>query len=286
MLFDAASRAHARAGHDDAGPLDGVDGLGFLARSDELQARKIEGLLSRPEQASGSLRPGIPGDVSKTSVTSTAMGLSRKTRTGGMQFLLPEPAEMEHQLLGPFDGERGDDDVAADATVSATMSQSRFSHVLRVLVVPVAVGRLHDDIIRPCEDRRVPDDRLVPLADVPGKDEGPGFASVLPARTSIMDDPRMCPASWNVTETRSLRAAGGRIGSSSTRGRVRSTSSTCTGGPLRGAPVAPPSVALLLEGRVFLLDPGGVAEDDGQEVGRGRGRQDRARKSPAGRGSG
>ena len=187
VLFDAAARAHPRAGHDDARAPDGVDGLGFLARPDELQAREIEGPLPDPEKALGLVVQAFqvaledPGHVH-------GHGAVEEYQDGRDAVLVAEPAEMEHQLLGPFDGERGDDDVAPGGDGLRDDVAQQALHVLRVVVVPVAVGRLHDDVIGPRKDRRVPDEGLVPLADVAGKDDGPGVRAVR----------RPGPRSWTI----------------------------------------------------------------------------------------
>ena len=97
-----------------------------------------------------------------------------------MALVLDEPAEVEHQLLGPLDGEDRDDDVARRrAAVSRIDPGQQVVDPARVLVVPVAVGRFHDDVIGLLEERRVADDGPVPLADVAGEDDRPGVVRPL-----------------------------------------------------------------------------------------------------------
>ena len=104
------------------------------------------------------------------------MGLSRKHRHVGNPPGVQQPAEVVDQLLGPLDGEDRDDDVAARGDRLADHVGQLRRDVAVVLVVAVAVGRFHHDVVGLGEDGRVADDRLVPLADVAGEDEPPRLA--------------------------------------------------------------------------------------------------------------
>jgi len=106
-------------------------------------------------------------------------GAVQEDHDPGDAFLVSETAQVEHQLLGAFDGERRDDDVSArpDGPVD-DLGQEGFD-ILHFFVIPVAVGRLHDHVIGPSKNGRVADDRLVPLPDVAGEYKRPLLPSPL-----------------------------------------------------------------------------------------------------------
>ena len=86
-------------------------------------------------------------------------------------LLLDPPQEVEDLLRAPH-GEGGDDDVAAPAQGPVDDLGQLGGVAPHLLVVPVAVGGLHDHVVRPLEQHRVPDDGLVDVADVSGEDDG------------------------------------------------------------------------------------------------------------------
>ena len=95
-----------------------------------------------------------------------------------MSLGVQQPVEIIDQLLGPLDGEDGNDQLAAGGDgLGYHFLQLRLDRAV-VLVVAVAVGRFHHDVIGLGEDGRVADDRPVPLAQVAGEDDPPRLAVV------------------------------------------------------------------------------------------------------------
>ncbi|MHC4142179.1 MAG: hypothetical protein ACYSUF_09995, partial [Planctomycetota bacterium] len=78
---------------------------------------------------------------------------------------------MKQYGLGPVDGEGGDDDVSAPIDSVVDDPGQRLEEWLRGLMVAVTVGRLHNDVIRFGEDRRVMGQGPGPRADVAGEDD-------------------------------------------------------------------------------------------------------------------
>jgi hypothetical protein len=88
-----------------------------------------------------------------------------------------EPAEIEEQFLGAFQGEDRNDHVASESRGLADDGGQHLVDRPGIVVAAVAVGRLHDDVIGRFENGRVVDQGPVPLSDVARKDEPPALPS-------------------------------------------------------------------------------------------------------------
>ena len=115
VVLDAAGRTHARGGHDDRRALQVVDRLRLLHAADHPQRRETSSSDSPAATISSASASKHSRWRRKTSVTSAAIGLSRNTGTSGIWPALEQPVEVVDQLLGPLDGEDGDDHLAAGA---------------------------------------------------------------------------------------------------------------------------------------------------------------------------
>ena len=109
VVEDAAAGRHPGGGEDDAGAAHGVDGPGLLGAPREGEARGPEGL------ASGSERPGHLRVVLLAVREEDRRGVHghRGVDEDGdlrQELLLEELEEVVEDLLGPTDGERGDED--------------------------------------------------------------------------------------------------------------------------------------------------------------------------------
>ncbi len=78
--------------------------------------------------------------------------------------------EVVDDRLGAADGEGGDDDVAAAFDGVVDNGRQRLALVV-ILVLAVAVRRLHDDVVGGIDGGGVLDERLVGLAEVAGEDQ-------------------------------------------------------------------------------------------------------------------
>ena len=90
-------------------------------------------------------------------------------------LLLHLPDEVE-QLLGAAHGEGGDDHVAPLGEGLVDELGQGLGVALRRLVVPVAVGALGEDVVGVPDVLGIPDDGLIPVADVAGEHHLPGLS--------------------------------------------------------------------------------------------------------------
>ncbi len=85
--------------------------------------------------------------------------------------LLAQALECVDDLLGPFEGEGWDDDLAAAPGGARDHVGELVVHALDGIVQPIAVGALGDEHVSAARDLRVTEDRHVPAAQVPREDE-------------------------------------------------------------------------------------------------------------------
>jgi len=85
-------------------------------------------------------------------------------------------AEVVEDILCSFEREARDDDIAAGSFRGVYYIGDLFFYVAFILVDPVAVGGLDEDIVGLVEDGRVVDDGPVGSADVAGEEDGSLFA--------------------------------------------------------------------------------------------------------------
>ena len=182
MVADAAGIAHAGGGDDDFRLGIGIDGLGLVRGDGGVQSRKYQRVLAPPHDG----RHLIVHEVQIT-LQKDPGGFHRQraVHIDGKTVVAPDeapvldlPDEVEH-LLGAADGKGRDDHIAAP--VHGGLDDLRqFGHVVRVhpLVIPVAVGGLHHQILGLLHGLGIPQDGLIGVAQVAGEGDLP-FLAVL-----------------------------------------------------------------------------------------------------------
>jgi len=94
----------------------------------------------------------------------------------GDLVVVGESPDVVHQLLGPFDGKRGDEQVASGPRGFHDRVAENFLDITFILVCAVTVSRLENDVISPLDALRISNQRLVPLPDVAGESNADGLA--------------------------------------------------------------------------------------------------------------
>jgi hypothetical protein len=183
-----------------------------------------------------------------------------------------ELAEVEQHRLGPIDREGGNDDVAAPIDGVVDDLRQGVGDRAGGLVVAIAVRRLHDDVVRLREDRRIMGQGPRPGANVAGEDD-PAAATRLADRD--LDHRRTQDvAGVVVPDLHALVQVDGLLVGDAPEQPHRGRGVL---GPVERrhripAPAPLFLVAPLLVCRVLLLDPGGILQHDpGQLHGRRRG---------------
>ena len=96
--------------------------------------------------------------------------------TAGAPARSDQTAQVVQQFLRPLDGEDRHHDIAAAIDGRIQHLRQLVLDAAAVVVLAVAVGRLHHHVVSLGEDRGISQDRLVPLAHVAGKDQPPRLA--------------------------------------------------------------------------------------------------------------
>ena len=130
-------------GHDDGGSFQEVDGFGFLDGPDELEPWEIERLRARSEKGLGFLVEALGMSFENIGYVD-GHGAVQENEQPWDSLLMNQPIEMEHEFLGPFDGERGNDAVSTRIHRVENRLAEELLDILGVFVIPVAVGRLHE----------------------------------------------------------------------------------------------------------------------------------------------
>ena len=179
VVADASGVAHAGGRNDDLGRGVQVEGLGFLAGLGDVQTGEPEEV-AVPQLGNGLLvqiAPQVSGKDFGSGAGQRRVHIDLEIGDGFYHtFLLHLPDEVE-ELLGASHRKGGDDHVAALAEgLVDDLGQSFGVVAVLVLVEPVAVGALGEDIVGLVNVLGVPDDGLVLVADVARKDDFTGFA--------------------------------------------------------------------------------------------------------------
>ena len=174
MVADAAGVAHTAGREDDLGGQVRVDHPGFVAGDADPQPREGDGVDPRVQQGPGvgvkTVLAGIPEDAGGLDGQG-AVDVHREIAVAGHQvFLLDLPHEVE-QLLGAAHRKAGDDHVAAPVKGALQNIHQLFDVVGAGRMAAVAIGGLHDDVVRLGQIGGVLEDGLVQIADVPRKDQ-------------------------------------------------------------------------------------------------------------------
>ncbi len=100
--------------------------------------------------------------------------INRKIRILRRQMLCLNLAKEEEQLLCTTDRKGGNNHISAGSQRLVNNFSKFFGIVLHLFMFPVSVGRFHHYIIRCMQILRIPDDWLVLVSDITGKDQFSG----------------------------------------------------------------------------------------------------------------
>ena len=181
MVADAARVAHAGGGDDDLGGGVHVQHLGLLAGLRHAQVGEVEhvgAVLHQLQRRLIQIAPQVAGEDGGGLLGQGGVDVHGEVRVALHHPLVLDLPDEVQQLLGAAHGEGGDHHVAAlgDGLVDDLRQIVGVAPHLRV--VAVAVGGLHHHVVRAGEVGGVPDDGLVHIADVAGKDDLFGDAAL------------------------------------------------------------------------------------------------------------
>ena len=169
-MLDAAGIAHAGGTDDDLGIVVLQDRLGLLCRDGQPQARESNGVDSLADQRHSLL---VIAFIFIFQKDLRCLHRQRTVHIDGEIFvvrhhivLLDLPQIIEHDL-GPSHRKGGDDNISASGKgIPEDLGEFLDRRRPVPLVQTVAVGGLHDDIIRRIRQRRILEQRLVLIADI------------------------------------------------------------------------------------------------------------------------
>ena len=182
MMADAARVAHAGGGNDDLGRGVGVDGHRIFLCFADVQAGEGQRILAVLHQrqrllvkAVAEIFPedggGFAGQRAVHNHREPVMAVDAALRL--------DLAEEIQQLLCAAHRKAGNDQIAAPVQ-RGLQDFRQLGHIVRPgAMAAVAVGGFHHQIVRLAGAGRVLDERLVPVADVPRKDQQFGAAALL-----------------------------------------------------------------------------------------------------------
>ena len=164
-----------------AGPFTSLIDFDSSHAAHDLQRRELQQRLAVGDDLLG-LGVETFAVVGETLVHVGRHGAIEKHGHFGNLLGIQQPIQVIDQLLGPLDGEDGNDHLAAAGDrLGNHLLQLRLDRAV-IFVIAVAVGRFHHDVIGLGEDRRVADDRPVPLAQVAGENDSPRLAVIAHAQ--------------------------------------------------------------------------------------------------------
>ena len=181
MVADPARVAHAGGGDDDLGGGVQVQGLGLLAglRHPEVgEGEHVGAVLHQLQGLLVEIAPEVPGEDGGGLLGKRRVDVDGEVRVGLHQALVLDLPDEVEELLGTAHGEGGDHHVAAPADGLVNDPGQVVGVAPDLGVVAVAVGGLHDNVVRPGDGAGVPDDGLVHVADIAGEDQPLGDAAL------------------------------------------------------------------------------------------------------------
>ena len=174
VVADAAGVAHPAGRKDDLGGRVRVDRPGLVAGDADPQPRERDGVGAGVQQGLGlGVKAGLVGVPENAGGLDGqgAVDVHREIAVAGHQVFLLDLADEIEQLLGAAHRKAGDDHVAAPVK-GALQDLHQLPDVIGAgRVAAVAVGGLHDDVVRLGQVGGVFQDGLVQVADVPRKDQ-------------------------------------------------------------------------------------------------------------------
>ena len=181
VVADAARVAHAGSGDDDLGGGIQVQSLGLLAGLRHPEVGKVEhmgAVLHQLQSVLVEIAVKVPGEDSGGLLGQGRVNVDGEIRVGLHESPVLDLPDKVEELLGAAHGEGGDDDVSAPAEGLVNDLRQVVGIAPDLGVVAVAVGGLHDDVVRPGDGAGVPNDGLVHVADVAGEDQALGDAAL------------------------------------------------------------------------------------------------------------
>ena len=180
-MADAARVAHTGGGDDNLRGMVLVQGLGLVHGLRQVQAREVEhmgAVLYQLQSVLVQIAPQIAAENGGGAFGQGTVHVHGEIRHGGHQALILDLPDEIQQLLGAAHGKGGNHHVAALAQ-SLVDDLGQLAGIAPHLgVVAVAIGALHDHIVRPGEELGIPDDGLVHVADIAGEHDGFRLASL------------------------------------------------------------------------------------------------------------
>ena len=174
VVANTARVAHTGGGDDNLGDTVLVQGLGFLHRLRHAEVGEVEHVGAVLHQSQGvgiQIAVQIPGEDGGGPAGQRRVDVNREIRVGLHKALVLDLPDEVQKLLGAAHGEGGNHHVAALGHGLVDDLGQIVGIAPHLGVVAVAVGGLHDDIIRPGKVAGVPDDGLVHIAQVAGEDQ-------------------------------------------------------------------------------------------------------------------
>ena len=174
VVTDTARVAHTGGGDDDLGDTVLVQPLGFLHRLRHAEVGEVEHVGAVLHQGQGvgvQIAVQIAGENGGGTAGQRRVDVNREIRIGLHQLLILDLPDEVQQFLGAAYGEGGNHHVAALGHGVIDDFRQILGVAPHLRVVAVAVGGLHDDVVRAPEVAGVPDDGLIHIAQVAGEDQ-------------------------------------------------------------------------------------------------------------------
>ena len=174
VVTDTARVAHTGGGDDDLGDTVLVQPLGFLHRLRHAEVGEVEhvgAVLHQRQRVGVQIAVQIAGENGGGTAGQRRVDVNREIRVGLHQLLILDLPDEVQQFLGAAYGEGGNHHVAAPGHGIVDDLRQILGVAPHLRVVAVAVGGLHDDVVRAPEVAGVPDDGLIHIAQVAGEDQ-------------------------------------------------------------------------------------------------------------------
>ena len=267
MVEDAAVFAHAGGGDDDGWRFRGGNGFRFLDGLGEGEPVGLDDGTDLPAQGVGFVVE-IVGILFKDAGDGLGHGAVDEDGDGRDFAAVAELDEVVDDFLGAAEGERGDEDLAAAAEGADDAVAQFLAGIEGVVVETVAVGGFGDENIDVLELDGIVQEREIAAAEV----EGQRDAQVIAAGFRDFDEGKGGAEDVAGIDVGDDDSAGEGHGFVVVVGTDEFEGSLDVGeGIERDDGRLAAAVGLLVQvGGVGLLDVGGIAQHDGQEIGGGR----------------